>query len=206
MSDIVSRAAINPFPATAVVLAGLALVGFTGGAGTALLMDAAGDIEARQDASVHPATSQAGLTSTPLTAQPSSGTWSPPEPATSTAPAKAASPPSSTSTRSHPATGSTVEHRVRVATTRPGSDRSAAAGECPAVPAGARSCHRGCTATAAPPAAILSSRFPTSRSPGLRSYRSNRSRSGRYRSGDDRPAPTPPIQHPARRTTWIPSR
>lgn len=107
MSDIVSRAAINPFPATAVVLAGLALVGFTGGAGTALLMDAAGDIEARQDASVHPATSQAGLTSTPLTAQPSSGTWSPPEPATSTAPAKAASPPSSTSTRSHPATGST---------------------------------------------------------------------------------------------------
>lgn len=111
MSDVVSRRALGPVPVTALTLAGLALVGFTGGAGAALFVDAGGDTGGQHDVSVHPATSQAGLTSTPPTMTPptmqqSSEASAESEPATSTAPARSESSHSATSPRSHPATGS----------------------------------------------------------------------------------------------------
>lgn len=111
MSDAVSRLALGPFPAAALTLAGLALAGFTGGAGTALLMDAGSDTGVQQNVSVQSATSQAGLTSTPPSTQPSSETPASSGPATSTAPARSESLPSSTSPRSRQANGSTDSNR-----------------------------------------------------------------------------------------------
>lgn len=93
MSDAAWRLSIGSFPATALAFAGLALVGFTGGAGTALLMDAGSAFESDSEVSVHPATNQAGLTATPTTARPLAESRTVAEPATSTAPAKSESQP-----------------------------------------------------------------------------------------------------------------
>lgn len=106
MSDAAWRLSIGSFPATALALAGLALVGFTGGAGTALLMDAGSAFESDSEVSVHPITNQAGLTAMPTTARPLAESPSVAEPATSTAPAKSESLHSSTSTSPRQPAGS----------------------------------------------------------------------------------------------------
>lgn len=113
MMNAVPRPFNGPLSTTALALAGLALIGFTGGAGTAMLMDAGTGEATHEGAEVHPVTNQAGLTSAPTTARPSAETASSAqesaEPATSTAPAKSESLPSSTAgtTERHP-TGSSV--------------------------------------------------------------------------------------------------
>lgn len=93
MSDAAWRLSIGSFPAIALALAGLALVGFTGGAGTALLMDAGSAFESDSEVSVHPTTNQAGLIAMPTTARPLAESPSMAEPATSTAPTKSESQP-----------------------------------------------------------------------------------------------------------------
>lgn len=110
MSNAVSRLAIGPFPAAALTLAGLALVGFTGGATTALMMNSGSGTDT-QEVSVHQATNQAGLTSTPTPTTPSAGTSLVTEAATSTASPKSESLPPSTSTTPRPAIGSAAANR-----------------------------------------------------------------------------------------------
>ena len=102
VSDSFSRRALGPVPTTVLVLAGLALIGFTGGASTALAMGS-GSSSDSQDVAVAQTSGQAGIAASDEPSPPVDEKSTTTTPSTSTAPAKSESLPSSTNAQPRPA-------------------------------------------------------------------------------------------------------
>ena len=86
MSKAASSTTLGPLPVTLLVFVGLAALGFSGGAGTALVMGPAVEPSAREESASQPAPNQFGLSSAdtpPQSEDPSAGNSS--SPSTSTA-------------------------------------------------------------------------------------------------------------------------